>query len=143
SDNCFSCHGPDEKKRMANLRLDVSDEGAYSKRGSYQIISPGDAANSRLFQRLSALNKATRMPPPNATTTLTAQQIELIKTWIDQGAKWELHWAFIAPKRVPPPEVTDASWAHNPIDNFILARLEKEKLKPSPAADKAILLRRV
>src|SRR5213595_2301189 len=71
SDNCFSCHGPDEKKRMANLRLDLPDGGAYSKRGNYTIIAPGDSANSRLFQRLSAPNKATRMPPPNATTTLT------------------------------------------------------------------------
>ena len=143
SDNCYSCHGPDEKKRMANLRLDVPGGGAYSKRGDYQIIDPGKAGNSRLFQRVSASNKATRMPPPNATTTLTAQQIELLKTWIDQGAKWEVHWAFVAPKRVPPPDVKAGSDTRNPIDNFILARLEKENLPPSPVAGKATLLRRV
>ena len=143
SDNCFSCHGPDEKKRLANLRFDVPDGGAYSKRGSYQIVIPGDSKNSRLYQRVSAQNKASRMPPPNATTTLTPQQVELLKDWIDQGAKWEVHWAFVAPKRIDPPAVKDVSWVKNPIDNFVLARLEKEGLKPSPEAAKATLLRRV
>ncbi|MGA2596228.1 MAG: DUF1553 domain-containing protein [Bryobacteraceae bacterium] len=143
SDNCFSCHGPDEKKRLANLRFDIQDGGAYSKRGSYQIIVPGDSKSSRLFQRVSASNSASRMPPPNATTTLTPQQIELLKDWIDQGAKWEVHWAFVAPKAIDPPAVKDVSWVRNPIDNFVLARLDKEGLKPSPEAAKATLLRRV
>src|SRR5258708_5947148 len=101
SDNCFSCHGPDEKNRMANLRLDIADGGAYAK----TIIVPGDAKKSRLFERVSETNKAKRMPPPYATTSLTSQQIELLKNWIDQGAKWETHWAFAAPKRATPPDV--------------------------------------
>jgi hypothetical protein len=139
SDNCFSCHGPDEKNRMANLRLDIADGGAYTK----TIIVPGDAKQSRLFERVSETNKAKRMPPPYATTSLTPQQIELLKNWIDQGAKWETHWAFAAPKRVTPPDVTDKSRVRNPIDNFVLARLEKENLKLSPEANKETLLRRV
>ena len=143
SDNCYKCHGPDEASRMAKLRLDTQDGGAYSKRGSYQIIVPGDAKDSRLFQRISSPNKATRMPPPTATTTLTQHQVELIRDWIDQGAKWEMHWAFVAPKRPEPPAIKDAAWVRNPIDNFILARLEQEGLKPSREADKATLLRRV
>src|ERR1700674_4594991 len=77
SDNCFACHGPDEKKRMANLRFDVPD-GGVSK-----VVVPGDAANSRLFQRISAADKAKRMPPPYATTTLSSQQVDLLKQWID------------------------------------------------------------
>jgi len=137
SDNCYACHGPDEKKRMANLRFDVPDGGAY------KVIVAGDSNNSRLFQRVSAADKAKRMPPPYATTTLTSQQIDLLKQWINQGAKWEVHWAFVSPKRVEPPAPKDAAWARNPIDNFILSRLEKEGLKPSPEADKATLLRRV
>ena len=143
SDNCFSCHGPDEKARMANLRLDVPDGGAYSKRGEYQIVVPGDSKASRLFQRVSAADKATRMPPPGATRMLAAPQIALIQDWIDQGAKWQVHWAFVAPTRVAPPEVQDHAWVRNPIDAFILAHLEKENLKPAPEADKATLLRRV
>ena len=142
SDNCFTCHGPDEKKRMANLRFDTPDGGAYSKRGDYDIIKPGDSAHSRLFERITSANKATRMPPANSVTTLNPHQIELLKQWIDQGAKWEVHWAFVAPAAVTPPAVQDPG-VHNAIDQFVRARLQKENLKPSPEADKATLLRRV
>ena len=137
SDNCYSCHGPDEKQRMAGLRLDTKD-GAFAK-----VIVPGDAAKSKLFQRIAEANKSRRMPPPTAITSLNEKQVELVRQWIDQGAKWETHWAYIAPRRVATPSVQISNWPRNPIDNFILARLEREKLKPSPAADKATLLRRV
>jgi hypothetical protein len=141
SDNCFTCHGPDEKKRMANLRFDIQDGGAYSKRGDYQIIKPGDSEHSRLFQRITAPNKATRMPPATSVTTLNEHQIDLLKQWIDQGAKWQVHWAFVAPVAVTPP--SGVAGARNAIDQFVRARLQKEKLQPSPEADKATLLRRV
>ena len=143
SDNCFTCHGPDASKRMANLRLDMPDGGAYSTRGKYKIITPGDAAKSRLFERISEASQARRMPPATSGKSLTPQQVELIKQWIDQGAKWEQHWAFVPPKAAAAPEVKDRAWAHNRIDEFVLARLEKEGLKPSPEADRATLLRRV
>jgi hypothetical protein len=142
SDNCFACHGPDEKQRMANLRLDIKD-GIFADRGGHPVITRGSAAASRLYQRISAPDKAKRMPPPYSERSLTAQQIELIGKWIDQGARWEMHWAYIPPKRPDVPKVNDTSWPRNPIDNFILARLEREGLRPSPEADRATLLRRV
>src|SRR6266481_6445304 len=90
SDRCFACHGPDQKQRMANLRLDIKDGGAYSTRGSYQLVVPGDTAKSRLYQRI-ATPLTSRMPPVGAGPALTAAQVELVRRWIDEGAKWEVH----------------------------------------------------
>lgn len=119
---------------MANLRLDQKEGGAF------RVLTPGDAAHSKLYLRVSAPEKGMRMPPD---VPLTEKQVGLIKQWIDAGAKWETHWAYVAPKREAPPAVADKKWVRNPIDNFVLARLEKESLKPSPEADKATLLRRI
>jgi hypothetical protein len=143
SDNCFKCHGPDDKHRMANLRLDLRDGGAFTQRAKGPLIVSGDAAKSVLYLRISNPDKNRRMPPPNAELTLSAQQVQLIKQWIDEGAKWETHWAFSAPVHPAVPPVKDAGWVRNPIDNFILARLEGEGLRPSPEADRITLLRRV
>jgi hypothetical protein len=142
SDTCFACHGPEEEGRQGNLRLDLK-EGAFADRSEYRIIVPGNSAASRLYQRISATDKTSRMPPPWSGRTLTAKQIELIREWIDQGASWQSHWAFDPPKRSALPEVKDQAWPKNPIDNFTLSRLEAEGLKPSPEADKATVLRRV
>ena len=145
SENCFSCHGPDEETRMANMRLEVKDsaQSPFTPRDGYRIITPGDSAGSRLYQRISAKDEAFRMPPPVSNHKLTEAQIALIKQWIDEGAKWEMHWAFVPPKRPGLPEVKQKDWVKNPIDSFVLARLEQEGLKPSPEADKTTLLRRV
>ncbi|MGC1295406.1 MAG: DUF1549 domain-containing protein, partial [Alloacidobacterium sp.] len=142
SDNCFKCHGPDEKMRMADMRLDET-EGLFVDRGGYKIIVPGNSAQSKIYQKISSKDAAFRMPPDDSGKTLTAKQIEVIKQWIDQGAKWETQWSFVAPKRSSVPEVKDKAWVRNPIDNFVLARLEAEGLKPSEETDKATLLRRV
>ena len=142
SDTCFKCHGPDEAARMANLRLDET-EGLFVDRGGYRIIVPGNSAQSKLYQKISSKDDAFRMPPIYSGRTLTAKQIELFKAWIDQGAKWETLWSLVPPKRPPVPEVKDRAWVRNPVDNFVLARLESEGLRPSPEADKATLLRRV
>jgi mono/diheme cytochrome c family protein len=139
SDNCFACHGPDENQRKARLRLDTKD-GAFAKQG---VIVAGKSAESRLYKRIAATDPNTVMPPVASGHKLTPQQIETIKRWIDDGANWTEHWAFVAPKRPELPSVKDTTWVRNGIDNFILARLEKEKLKPSPVADKTTLLRRV
>ena len=139
SDNCFSCHGPDEKQRKARLRFDTKD-GAFAKPG---VIVPSDGMNSRLYKRVASTDPNTVMPPVATGHKLTPQQIETIKRWIDEGAQWHEHWAFVAPQRPELPTVKDLAWVNNPIDNFILARLEKEKLKPAPEADKTTLLRRV
>ncbi len=127
---------------MANLRLDDT-EGLFVDRGGYRIIVPGNSAQSKLYQKISSTDESFRMPPVYSGRSLTPKQIELIKEWIDQGAKWEMLWSFVPPKRPPAPEVKDKAWPRNAIDNFVLARLESEGLKPSPEADKATLLRRV
>jgi uncharacterized protein DUF1553/uncharacterized protein DUF1549/concanavalin A-like lectin/glucanase superfamily protein/cytochrome c len=139
SDNCFACHGPDEKERKAKLRFDTK-EGAFAKPG---VITPGDASKSRLYQRVSSKDQDMVMPPASSDHKLTEKQIETIKRWIDEGARWEEHWAFIPPKRPEIPKAQNAAWVRNPIDSFILARLEKEGLKPQSEADKVTLLRRV
>jgi len=140
SDNCFACHGPEEESRQGNLRLD-SKESVFADRGGYRIIAPGSSATSRLYQRISSKEK--RMPPASSGRSLTPKQIELLREWIDQGAKWQSHWAFDPPKHPAIPEIKDKTWPRNPIDYFTLARLEAEGLKPSAEADKATLLRRV
>ncbi|HLY62651.1 MAG TPA: DUF1553 domain-containing protein [Terriglobia bacterium] len=142
SDTCFACHGPDEKQRMANLRLDET-EGLFVDRGGYKIIVAGNSSQSKLYQKISSKDPAFRMPPIFANRTLTDAQIELIKKWIDQGAHWEKHWAWQTPKRPAVPEVQHKSWPRNPIDHFVLAGLEQNGLKPSPEAGQATLLRRV
>jgi hypothetical protein len=139
SDNCFACHGPDEQTRKARLRFDTK-EGAFAKVG---VIVAGHAAESRLYKRIATTDPNTVMPPLASGHKLTPPQIETIKRWIEEGANWTEHWAFVTPKRPELPSVKDITWVRNGIDNFILARLEKEKLKPSPEADKTTLIRRV
>ena len=142
SDFCFTCHGPDEKSRQTTLRLD-SKENVFAERNGYRIVVPGDSAASRLYQKISSKDQALRMPPVWSGRSLTPKQIESVRLWIDQGAKWQSHWAFDPPKRPELPKIQDKTWPKNAIDNFTLARLEAAGLKPSPAADKATLLRRV
>ena len=139
SDACFACHGPDPSQRKADLRFD-SKEGALAKPG---VIVPGDSANSRLIKRVAATDPHMRMPPVDSGKSLSITQIDVLRRWIDQGAKWETHWAYSTPQRREPPKVSASSWPQNAIDNFILSRLEREGLKPSPPADKTTLLRRV
>lgn len=124
---------------MAGLHFDTKD-GAFGKPG---VIVPGDSAHSKMYLKISNPNPALRMPPTYSGRKLTAAQIETIKNWIDAGAKWETHWAYTPPKRQDLPAVQDTKWARNPIDRFVLAKLEKEGLHPAPETDKATLLRRV
>jgi len=139
SDTCFACHGPDPTQRKAGLRFDTKD-GAFGKAG---VIVPGDAKGSRLIKRITAAEPESRMPPIDSGRTLSTRQIDLLRRWIEEGARWETHWAYLPPKRPEQPAVMTPSWVRNAIDNFVLARLEREGLKPSPAADKVTLLRRV
>ena len=141
SNNCFACHGPDEGKRETRFHFDTHD-GAFAKKG---VIVPGNAAGSFLVQRITNPDPDERMPPAETGHTLTPKQIDLLRRWIDEGAKWDTHWAFIAPTRPEPPVVSPAQarWVRNPIDRFIAARLDREGLKPSPEADRTTLLRRV
>jgi hypothetical protein len=139
SDNCFTCHGTDHNKRMAGLRLDVRE--AAIGRGA---IVPGSPARSKLVDRVCAADESRRMPPVFSHKKLTAEQKSLLKRWVEQGAVYEPHWAFVPlPAKVALPRVTDGSWCRGEIDRFVLARLEREGLSPSPEARKVEWLRRV
>jgi hypothetical protein len=142
SDNCLSCHGPDKARRKASLRLDTR-EGLFSAiEGRFPIV-PGKPDQSEVYQRITTHDPDDRMPKSKTGQTLTPGQIEAIKRWIEQGANWEGHWAYIPVVRPPLPAVKKAAWAIDPIDLFILARLQTEKLRPSADADKRTLLRRL
>ncbi len=138
SDKCFACHGPDSGTRKAGLRLDT-EAGAHAK----NAVKPGDSAASELIKRILTDDPDEVMPPPDAHKQLTAAEKKLLADWIDAGAQWQAHWAFIAPERpeVPQPEGV-AQWARNPIDHFVLAKQRKLGLKPNPEADKHVLARR-
>ena len=137
SDRCFSCHGPDEASRKANLRLDTK-AGAFERKG---VVVAGDAEASRLLKRIAAQNPASRMPPTGPP--MTAQQLDVVKRWISEGAQWTEHWSYATPQRPAEPAVRTPAWAKTPIDRFVLARLDKEGLKPAAEAERANLLRRV
>jgi Protein of unknown function (DUF1553)/Protein of unknown function (DUF1549)/Concanavalin A-like lectin/glucanases superfamily/Planctomycete cytochrome C len=142
SDNCFQCHGPDKDTRLLDLRLDTK-EGAFGHRKNGTPIVPGKPEESLVYQRITAPTPARRMPPEYAHKTLTAKQIEIIGRWIQEGATWKEHWAFVAPVRTEPPAVHVKEWVRNPIDQFILARLEAAGLAPAPEADRPTMIRRV
>jgi hypothetical protein len=142
SDTCFKCHGPDKAKRKADLRFDT-EAGAFADLGGHRAIVPGDLARSELYRRITAADEEERMPPIRSGRKLTAQQIDLLRRWIEQGAKWQKHWSLIPPQRPPLPAVKNRQWGRNPIDAFILERLEHEGLTPSAEAARTTLIRRV
>lgn len=142
SDTCFLCHGPDAKNRKGDVRLDTK-AGAFAKAGKRAILVPGHPDQSELFLRITHADKSKQMPPAKHRKQLTPGQIELIKRWIEEGAKWEDHWAFVPPQRPALPPVQNKAWVKNAIDYFVLEKLEQEGLPPSSAASKEKLLRRV
>ena len=140
ADRCFACHGPDRDTRYADLRLDTR-EGLFELRASGAVVAPGRPEDSLLYQRISATDESRRMPPRNALKGLSAAEIELLRSWIANGAPWGAHWAFSAPRRPVVPALGD--WGRNPIDAFVLAKLQENGLEPSPQAPPSALLRRV
>ena len=144
SDRCFKCHGPDANQRKSNLRLDTED-GLYQalkENPDAHVIVNGNSSESELYLRLVSQDTAQVMPPPYSNLTVTDHEKKLIKKWIEQGAKYQKHWAFITPKIQEPPAV-DNDWVSNDIDRFVLAKMEEQNLKPNEAADKERLLKRV
>ena len=139
AENCFACHGPDSAARKAELRLDKFAEATALKDGTAAIV-PGKPDASEMVKRITG--KGPMMPPPAGHKSLTVAQVAVLKRWIADGANYEQHWAYIAPKRAPLPAVKNTAWVRNPIDRFILARLEKSGLKPAPEADRRTLARR-
>ncbi len=144
SENCFACHGPDEAKRMTPLRLDTRD-GVFSATSSgLKAVAPGEPSKSELYLRVSSTDPARRMPLAAAGHEPLAQrEIELIGRWIEEGAEWQGHWAFLVPQRPDLPSVSQPGWPVNPIDSFVLRRLRSEGLEPSPPAPRETLIRRV
>jgi hypothetical protein len=144
SDRCFACHGPDEANRQAGLRFDIEDGPKKARGDRPPVVVPGDPSASLILKRVAPADPAMQMPPPYSDRKpLTEQEVATLRAWIEQGAKWRSHWSFNAPVRPAEPAVQNRSWVRNPIDSFILARLEKEGLKPSPEANRDQLLRRV
>ncbi len=139
SDKCFACHGFDAKTREAGLRLDT-EEGAYSLKDGVQAIKPGALQESEVWHRITHSDEDELMPPRESNKSLTEGEKEVLKRWIEGGAKYQPHWAFVPPKKRAPPVV---SGARNPIDQFIGARLKEEELSFSPEADHTTLIRRV
>jgi hypothetical protein len=138
AENCFACHGPDSAARKADLRLDRSDVAV-----EMGAIAPGEPDASELIRRVFSEDPAERMPPPETKKELTPEQRETLRRWIAAGAAYEPHWSLIPPERPEPPAVQNAAWVRNPIDRFILARLEAAVLSPAAAADRRTLARRV
>ncbi len=144
-ENCFQCHGFDEKARQAELRLDTP-ESALVKHDDITPIVPGHPDQSELWRRITTDDESEMMPPPDSHRALKPEQKQLLKRWIEQGAAYDKHWSFIPPVKADVPEVSDKSWPRNEIDNFILDRLDAEKLSPcsrsrSPHADPPPLAR--
>ena len=142
SENCFACHGPDEKERKAKLRFDRPEEAFKPAKSGELAIVPGDPAKSKLIERIITHDPDEVMPPPKTGKKLTAPQVNLLTRWIAEGAKWQNHWAFAKPERPPLPLVEKKHWPRNEIDYFVLAKLEKEGLQPSPDAEPTTLVRR-
>ena len=147
SDKCFTCHGPDSAKRQAGLRLDRAED-AIAERDGPRAIVPRDTSKSEVVRRIVSRDPDEQMPPPKSNLSLTPKEVSLIQQWIEQGAEYQPHWSFLAPRAVVPPAAavsgtTPASRSLSPIDAFVRAKLIEHNLAPSPEADKPTLLRRV
>lgn len=142
-DTCFRCHGFDEKARKAKLRLDLRSEALKPASSGAIPIVPGQPEESEIIRRLFSKDADDRMPPESVHQPLSAAQKELVRRWIAEGAEYRDHWAYLPPQSVSPPRVRQSRWPRNPVDHFILARLEATKVTPAPEADKTTLIRRV
>jgi hypothetical protein len=144
SENCFQCHGFDEKARQADLRLDVA-ESALADRDGVPAIVPGDPEQSELWRRITSDDEAEMMPPPDSHRTLKVEQKAALRRWIDEGAAYDRHWSFIPPTKadVPGDTPSNKSWTRNEIDAFVLAKLDAEGLQPSAEASRHTLARRL
>jgi len=145
SNSCFLCHGPDAKNRKGvgkPLRLDL-EEGAIADLGGYAAIIRGKPEESEIITRITSMESTEVMPPPAHGKRLAPRDVELITRWIEEGAPYAKHWAYVKPVRPELPEVREQAWPRNPVDRFLLARLESEGLTHAPEADRNVLIRRV
>src|SRR3954453_13577019 len=143
SDRCFKCHGPDSASRKAGLRLDRADAATGVLDSGLKAIVPSKSDESELVKRIMSKDADETMPPPDSGKVLSDAERALLRRWIEQGAKYEKHWAFVAPVRPEVPEVKRHDWIRNPIDSFVLARLDAEGISPSSRASKERLIRQL
>ncbi len=134
--NCFLCHGPDKKARKARLRFD-------EEKSVIKAFREKNLADNKAWKRINSTDEEKVMPPPDSHKKLTAAEIAKIGAWIKGGATWQGHWAYITPQKSELPAVKNKAWTKNPIDHFVLAGLERNKVKPSSEAEKEMLIRRV
>ena len=144
SDRCYACHGPDKENQEADLRLDTP-EAAFASlaSGEGHAIVPGKLNKSEVYHRIVSDDPEYVMPPPESHLKLTAEEKAILVKWIEQGAEYKPHWAFIKPEKPEPPVTENKDWSISPIDDFVLARLEREGLTPAQEADKTTLIRRL
>ncbi len=143
AEHCFACHGPDDKTRQADLRLDLPESATAPRKAGQAAVTPGKPQASEMIRRMLSDDPGERMPPLEVAKRPTAAQIDLLQQWIAQGAPYEGHWAFIPPRRdIELPAVDGDDWPRNEVDRFILAKLRQEKLSPAPQADRTTLIRR-
>ena len=138
AENCFACHGPDSASRKGDLRLDQRDAAIQAK-----AIVPGKPEDSVAIQRIRSTEEDEQMPPAASHKKLTAPQKDLLYRWIAAGAEYQPHWSLIAPVRPAAPKVKNTDWVRNPIDAFVLKKLEAVGLQPAPEADRRTLARRL
>ena len=143
SAHCFKCHGPDDKVREAGLRLDQREVATAKLESEATAIVPGQPEKSEVVRRIFSADEEELMPPPAANKALSAEKKDVLRRWIAAGAPYAPHWAFVPPKQASLPTVKQIDWPRNPIDHFVLARLEAAGLAPSPPADKYTMVRRV
>ena len=143
ANHCFTCHGPDDKSRKGKLRLDEHASATTPAKSGEIAVVAGKPDSSELIKRIFTSDEDELMPPPAVKKELSAKEKDILRRWIAGGADYQPHWAFIAPKQAALPKVANAAWVANPIDQFVLARLEQEKLLPAPSADRTTLIRRV
>ncbi len=142
SDHCYACHGPDEAQRKAGLRLDIEEHALEALDSGSRAVVPGDPGKSALVARITHGDPQERMPPLSHGKPLDQDEIAALAKWVEEGARWEGHWAYLKPERPEAPPEDGSGWARNPIDRFVLARMEKEGLEPSPEASREKLIRR-
>ncbi|GHB77612.1 DUF1553 domain-containing protein [Persicitalea jodogahamensis] len=144
SDKCFACHGPDAKKRKADLRLDIAEEAyrALGKAKDYHAIVPGNSAKSTAVERILSHDPEMVMPTPESHLSLTVQEKAILVKWIEEGAEYQPHWSFMKPEKGNAPRVKDRDWPKNPIDNYVLDKLEAKGIEPADVATRETLIRR-
>jgi len=142
ADRCFACHGPDARKREADLRLDTR-EGLFGERKGHAPVVPSDPERSELIRRIGSNDPEERMPPPGSGKALGDSEKALLRRWVEEGGTWQGHWAYIPAEPAEPPPVERAGFVRNEIDRFILERLLEQGLEPSPEADRVTLIRRL